>query len=608
MEEHNFYLHVNQKWLMDNPMPDDFVRYGTFEVLNEENRLKVRQCIEEALDDRVRLLNGMIKNHQERNSLGLEGLREMLNRIDKIKNVMELFLFFGVLMRNGIRNPLNVGVAPDLKDNSINELYIGTGGLGLPERDYYLEDNKEITDKYFEFIRVLSKEVNIKMREEVIFKIEKSLASDMLSKVEKRYPENRYHPMSVSNLMEKSNLDWLRLLQGLGLNIYVEDNIILSSLKGVLNLRNRLEEHDLSEWKEYMKFHLIVSMGEELTDRIEEIKYNFYQRDLSGQKKMKDLWKREQCLLDSYLGELIGREYVRKYFDESSKEKALEMVNNLRESFRRILLKVDWMEEGTREKALEKLNKFTVKIGYPDEWENWDDLVLENDSLVENCLRINQYVFEKELKEWRKEIDRKKWLMTPHTINAYYYPVYNEIVFPAAILQNPFFDKDNSDGENYGGIGAVIGHEMTHGFDDQGRKFDGDGNLNDWWSEMDKERYTKRADKIKEQYNNYYYYDVRVNGELTLGENIADIGGLKIALDGLKLKYVNEELRNEMRKAFHSWAKCWRNHIRKEELIKRLKTDPHSPGELRVNGVVINLEEYYEVFGLERPKELNSVW
>ena len=581
----DFYTSINGEWMKNNPIPEDETRWSQFNILHEKNLKRLLGLVK--LDPKMKLFFNQGMNH-DNISLILNKLEE----INGIKSINEL-LNYSFLKKIGASFPVELSVSSDFNDSSVNIIHLDSGGLGLPDRDYYFGDKVE---RYKQFISSYSSLFNLKL--EGIFEFEKLLAEYTLTTTERRDPKIQNNV--INNISE------------LFPNIYrIYQDIIKSNKVNILNTKfmslvNKLyDELSLEKWKDYYKWRLILALGNYTTVQVQQSLFDFYSKYLSGTKKMKPLWKRILSNVESKLGMMLGKLYVERYFSESSKKKVIEMVEFIKLILKK-KIKSNWMLNQTKGKALIKLNKMKTKVGYPDEWRDYSDLVLSGKGYLENNIILMIYNYEYELKRIGQPVDKKRWFMSPQTINAYYSPTNNEIVFPAGILQSPFFDINSHIAKNFGGIGSIIGHEITHGFDDQGRKFDENGDLNDWWTEQDENEYKKIQDKVEELYGSQTVEGMKLNGKLTLGENIADIGGVSISLEALS-EYLNlhpeENTKENGLSPYHlffiNYATIWRSNIRPEEAKKRVITDPHSPPKLRVNLVLSQMKMFYDVFKIK---------
>ena len=623
----NFYQYVNANWLKNNPVPEDKSYYGAFTELRDKS-----------IEDQKKMINKLIKQKNKEgtnaqkiadfyslgmdtnkiNELGIKPLQKELDAIESIKTTDNLIDGIAHLHSIGISAAYNFDAEQDLKNSEMVITWLDQGGLGLPDRDYYLEDtnrSKEIRKEYVKHIVKMFQLIGLNkdiatQNSLAIMDIETSMARASMSRLKRRNPNNLDHKMTMKELTDLTpNLNWKRYFSQIGLEKIDELNI--ASPKFISEINNMISEVSIDDWKIYLQWNLINRAANYLNSEIENEDFAFYGKVLSGQDKMKPRWERVLNSTNRAMGFAVGELYVEKYFPPESKERMLKLVMNLKEVLGERIQDLDWMEEKTKEKALEKLGKFNVKIGYPDKWRDYSKLAIENDSYVKNYLRANEFEFNRQLNKIGKPVDKDKWGMYPQTVNAYYHPLLNEIVFPAAILQPPFFYKDADDAVNYGAIGVVIGHEMTHGYDDSGRKFDSNGNLNDWWTKQDAEKFNKRTQVVVEQFNKFTVLDsFNVSGELTLGENLADYGGLTISFNAFMKTFDNKEKPGKIdgftpeQRFFLSYAKVWRNNIRDKLAQRLIKEDVHSPGKYRVNGGVANIDAWYEAFNIQPEDEL----
>jgi putative endopeptidase len=623
----NFYQYVNANWLKNNPVPEDKSYYGAFTELRDKS-----------IEDQKKMINKLIKQKNKEgtnaqkiadfyslgmdtnkiNELGIKPLQKEFDAIESIKTTDNLIDGIAHLHSIGISAAYNFDAEQDLKNSEMVITWLDQGGLGLPDRDYYLEDtdrSKEIRKEYVKHIVKMFQLIGLNkdiatQNSLAIMDIETSMARASMSRLKRRNPNNLDHKMTMKELTDFTpNLNWKRYFSQIGLEKIDELNI--ASPKFISEINNMISEVSIDDWKIYLQWNLINRAANYLNSEIENEDFTFYVKVLSGQDKMKPRWERVLNSTNRAMGFAVGELYVEKYFPPESKERMLKLVMNLKEVLGERIQDLDWMEEKTKEKALEKLGKFNVKIGYPDKWRDYSKLAIENDSYVKNYLRANEFEFNRQLNKIGKPVDKDKWGMYPQTVNAYYHPLLNEIVFPAAILQPPFFYKDADDAVNYGAIGVVIGHEMTHGYDDSGRKFDSNGNLNDWWTKQDAEKFNKRTQVVVEQFNKFTVLDsFNVSGELTLGENLADYGGLTISFNAFMKTFDNKEKLGKIdgftpeQRFFLSYAKVWRNNIRDKLAQRLIKEDVHSPGKYRVNGGVANIDAWYEAFNIQPEDEL----
>jgi putative endopeptidase len=633
----NFYEYANGAWLAANAVPASETRWGSFNILNEFTQNAVKGILEEtARTSGVQgtaeqmvgdfYASGMNTNAIE--SMGINAILPQLAKINAIKSYEDLINHLAYMQRAGLGGIFAVYVGADDKDVTKNVCNMFQSGLGLPDRDYYFKTDDrsvKIQNGYKDYIKNLMI-VSGKTPTEAeafsiaIYGMEQNLAEHSMNRVDMRDPYKLYNKMSLTDLSTKTaGFNWISFFKQL--NMGNEKEVIVAQPEFMNNAAVMLKNVNLEDWKKYLTFHTISDMAPYLSSKFENTRFDFYGKILRGQKEQKPRWKRVSAIVDGGVGMEIGKIYVKKYFTKEAKERMLVLVNNLQDVYRERIQKLEWMSPVTKAKAVEKLNTFIKKIGFPDTWRNYNGLAINKNNYVQNILNSNEFDYNYNVGKLGKPVDRKEWGMTPPTINAYYNPAYNEIVFPAGILQFPFFDFGADDAVNYGGIGAVIGHEMTHGFDDQGAQYAADGNLKDWWTEEDKAKFKVKTDAIVAQYNGYTVLDtMHVNGELTQGENIADLGGVTIAYDAFKRTKQYKEAKmidgfTPEQRFFLSWAQVWRANSTPEETASRISTDPHSPGVHRCNGPLTNFLPFYKAFGLKpgdkmykNDKERLAVW
>jgi predicted metalloendopeptidase len=614
----DFWEYVNGRWIRETPIPEDQARWGSFLILREQSRRDVREIIEglAARKDlapgstarKIRDLYHSFMDAARLNRLGLTPVRDELATIDGIADRAGLARWLARGARAGIAGPLAFGVDQDIKHPEAYIVYFSQSGLGLPDRDYYFDKGKQsavVRRAYRAYVARLWKLAGLPGPDaaaETIYQLEAQLARHQWTRVQNRDREktyNRLTPGAIEALAPA--FAWSEWWAGTGLagqkHFVVRQPSYLKGWNAVLRKR------DLAAWKCYLKFRVLNAAAPYLSDPFFAAHFEFYGRTLQGQKTPRARWKRGVSLVNSTLGELVGREYVKRHFPPAAKARMLELVENLKRALRDSIDQCAWMTAATKTEAREKLALFTTKIGYPNQWRDYSALKIRPDDLIGNLRRAHAFVYRRELNKLGKPIDRAEWFMNPQTVNAYYNPSLNEIVFPAAILQPPFFSLETDDAVNYGGIGAVIGHEMGHGFDDQGRKSDGHGLLRDWWTPRDAAQYQRRVEKLVQQYARYSPLPGQhINGRLTLGENIGDLNGLTLAwrayhksLAGKPAPPPIDGLTGDQR-FFISFAQIWRNKARPEYLAKQLKTDPHSPPRFRLLGSLANFTPFYEVY------------
>lgn len=634
----DFYNFVNGNWMKTAEIPSDRARWGSFDELRENtdmvtlNILKgllgknhVKGSDEQKIDD---LYESYI-DFDARNKAGLAPLKTYLNKIDNIKNLKDLQTYLTEVTPIGLNSLYGFYVHSHMKNSQQNAVYLTSARLGLGKAYYQKVDeaNTNTLAQYSDFINKMYAYTNDRTRDlkgPRIVQFEKDIASHLLTIEEQRDSRKRFNPYAVKDLNNLSkNIDLVKFFSDLGVKT---DSVIIGELDYFKNLDKIINQDNLPTIKQYLKFHLVDGMSSYLTKELDELSFDFYGRQLRGQQEQRDLEKRGLEFINGSVGELLGKLYVKDNFPPQAKESAEEMIDYLFKSFRVHINDLEWMSADTKVKALEKLNKFSVKIGYPDKWRDYSDLEIishkEDAALFRNVMNIREWRYNYMFDKIGKEVDRSEWAMSPQTVNAYFRPSNNEIVFPAAILQYPFYDYRADAAVNFGGIGAVIGHEISHGFDDSGALYDGDGNLIDWWTERDFELFNEAGKALAEQYSTYEPVSGNfVNGEFTLGENIGDLGGVSVAYDAL-LMYLKDKGNpgkidgfTQEQRFFISWATIWRTKSTEEALINQIKTDPHSPGYYRAFGPIINVDGFHEAFDVKEgdkmykaPKDRIKIW
>ncbi|MDE2143483.1 MAG: M13 family metallopeptidase [Elusimicrobia bacterium] len=622
--QNDFFDYVNGTWIKNFKIPADKAGYGVFDDLYDKSQTQIRAIIEEAAagksgsadDKRIAALYQSFMHEKSVEARGAKPLAAELARIDAVKTKRGLTGLFAWAGRRDIGTPVNVSVGQDSKDPSTYIVSLDQSGLGLPDRDYYFNDDARsahIRAKYVEYITkllTLAGEKDAARKAADAYAVEKALAEKQWTQVEMRDAVKTYNKVEISGLAKLApGFDWAGLLRQAKVRRQ-ETHVLVSEPSYLTGFAGILKSQSLDAWKSYMKVRALSGAANYLSKDFVDAVFDYRGKVLNGTPEMRPRWKRGVQLVDGSLGESIGRVYVQKHFPESSKKRMLELVENLRAAYAQRIQAVTWMSDATKAKALEKLRKFTPKIGYPDKWIDYSKLRVKPDDLLGNVRRVGAFEYRRMMAKLGQPVDRGEWGMTPQDINAYYNPVMNEIVFPAGILQAPFFNPAADDAVNYGAIGGIIGHEMSHGFDDQGAEYDGDGRLENWWTEADKKAFQARTAMLVKQFNSYEpIKGQHVNGELTLGENIADLGGLTIALQAYKLSLSGKEapvingFTGEQR-VFLGWAQAWRGVYRDEAMSQQMSTDPHSPNITRVNGVMRNMPEFYKAFGLKPGDEL----
>lgn len=616
----NFYEYTNGAWLKKYEIPADKSGYGTFTKLADEAEKNLRGIIEAAANSQQKeagsntqkvgdmYLSFMDSNRVE--ELGIQPIQGDLDRIAAITSKNELINEIAKINKEGVITLFETEVDQDAKKSTQYIVNFYQGGLSLPDRSYYLEDNakfNEIRGKYIEHLTKMFEMAGLENRAEKARKImnmETDIAKTHWTRVENRNRDKTYNKYALTDLdkeMGTFNLSAFVGEAGFG----SVDSVRVYQPSYFKSLSEFYDKYSLNDLKTFVTWKYLTNAAPYLSSNFVDEDFNFFRKTLSGIQQNRPRWKRAVKSVERSLGEVVGKLYVEKYFKPEAKARMVKLVDNLRAAFRERIKSLDWMSEETKEKALAKLAKFNSKIGYPDKWKDYSALEIKKDDLFGNIRRSNIVEYNREINKLGKPIDRTEWGMTPQTVNAYYNPSMNEVVFPAAILQPPFFNMEADDAVNYGGIGAVIGHELTHGFDDQGRKSDGDGNLNDWWTDQDGKKFEQRANVMVREYNGFNPIDtLHVNGKLTLGENIADLGGLTIAYYAYKNSLNGKEspvidgFTGEQR-FFLGWAQVWASKYRDDYARRLIKIDPHSPSEYRVNGIVVNMPEFYDAFGVK---------
>ena len=605
--EDDFYSHINHEWLENNKIPSEYTKWGNFHILHERNQERLKEILENnPTNDESYKLNILWKkglNEKELNSIKHTDVLKFFNDDLSVNELITSFLKYNLCYL------FDVEAYTDFKDSNRNILYFDKLSLTLPDRDYYLIEKMEDKRKsYKEYLEKFLKHYNINCNSDDIYNFEEQIAKILMSKVERRDPMKIYNLYTFDKLKEDfKNIDWTDIFDSF--EFPKNDKIIITEPKYFEYLNNYLgnpENHIII--KNYFKYRLAKYASNYCDDESYNLTFDFFGRQLMGQKEPKQRWKRVLSTIEGILGEVLSKAYIQKYFKEEEKTNCKNMIDEICKTYRDRLSNLDWMSEETKKKALEKLDKFTVKIGYPDKWTDFSNLKLSSSlTYFENMLEASRWSLEHNLEKLYKPVDKLEWHMNAHDINAYYSPTNNEIVFPAGILQEPFYSINQSISENLGGIGAVIGHEMTHGFDDKGRLYDSNGNLNDWWTKEDEMKFKDRSNKLEELFNSYEYFGIPVNGKLTMGENIADLGGLTFSLKTIDRIYNSsskKDLIEERKKLFVQWAKIWRCNITDDTLKNQLLTDPHSPTQLRVNAILRNLDEFYEIFNIKESDKM----
>jgi len=618
----NFYMYANGNWKKNNPLPEDKSRYGSFDVLREKARTDVKNLLAEVVKgthkdgtsaQKIADLYNIGMDTARLEKEGISAIVPELERIDKIKSSKDVCEQIGHMHHMPIGTVFGLGGGADQKNSDIVTAYMGQGGIGLPDREYYLSKDarmQEIRKAYVEHIAKMftlcgvdAKEAAAKAKN--VMALETKFAKVSMKREDRRDPYKTYNPKSfkeVSKLL--SNLDFDKYLNTIGLKYRGE--FVVAQPDFFVAINKMLKTEKINVWKDYFKWNLINSSANYLNKALVDQDFDFYQKTLSGKPVMEPRWKTITSTVSGSLGEEVGKLYVAKHFPPRAKERMVTLVKNIKNGLATRIDKLDWMSAETKVKAHEKLAKMNFKIGYPDKWKDYSALKIDkNISFIENMRRVGQFHEKENFDEIGGPVDKAKWFMTPQTVNAYYAPSMNEMAFPAAILQAPFFYLDADDAVNYGAIGVVIGHEMTHGFDDKGRLFDKDGNLNEWWTKEDAKKFKERSQVLVNRFNNFVVKDdLHANGKLSLGENIADLGGLNISWTAINNVW-NGNIPTEkidgytaQQRFFLAYARVWAQNIRDKEQIRLTKDDVHSLGRFRVLGPLPNIQAWYDAFSI----------
>ena len=631
----DLYRFVGGGWLARTEIPADRSNYGSFIILDDQAQEEVRNLIVAASQQPNRAPGSDAQkagdyylsymNTDRVESLGLTPLKAELARIDAIATPRDVARYIGHSQRLGVGHPFRWVSTPDNKNSSVYIGALAQSGLTMPDRDYYLNPDEKYAQfrakfaLYVEQLLARAGERDAKSAATRIAALETRVANYQWTKVQNRDPVKTYNPMSLPEYQKLAQgFDWLSFFEGLGAPVQKLDIAQPSYITGVGQL---VKTVPVSDWRLYFKFQLLDDYAPLLSAQFADLEFDFHSRTLNGVKEPLPRWRRAVDSMDDNMGELVGRMFVEAHFPPEAKRRMLELVGNLLQSFDTSIDGLEWMSDATRVEAKKKLAKITVKIGYPDKWRDYSALSVKADDLVGNVMRAQEFERKRHIARSGGPVDKGEWLMTPQTVNAYYNSATNEITFPAAILRPPFFDMNADDAVNYGGIGSVIGHEISHGFDDSGRQFDGDGNLRDWWTQADGDNFKKRAGDLVKQFAGYSVLDNRhLNGELTLGENIGDLSGMAVAFKAYHLSLAGKTAPEidgftGDQRFFLGWAQVWRRKYRDEELLKRLLTDPHSPSEFRTNGPTSNIDAFYDAFGVKptdrmyrAPNERVKLW
>jgi putative endopeptidase len=638
----DFFRYVNGAWFDKTEIPADRTRWGSFDELRQNTDKDALAILKDAaskkLDpksDQAKAVN-VYKTYMDtisRNKLGIQPIKPILAKIDAIKSIADLNKLIIEMQPQGGLGFYGIGVGPDAKNSNKNVVNIGLGSLGLPDRDYYVSqdaDSKEKREKYVahvaRMLQFIGDKPEIASANAIkVLAIETAMATPRLDRVERRDRRKTYNPMLVADLQKLTpSVNWDNYIKGVGISKL--DSVIVSQPKYMTALETIFKENKIDEWKAYLRWSLLNKSSDVLTTELEKANWDFYSKTLQGAKAQRPREERALQVVNGTVGEALGKLYVEQKFPAEAKEKARKMIDNIFLAFENRINNLPWMTPETRKGAINKLRKSVVKIGYPDKWKDYSKLEIksieEGGNYYDNMKSVSKWGFQNNIDDLQKPVDKTRWGMSPQTVNAYYNPSYNEIVFPAAILQPPFYDYKADEAVNYGGIGAVIGHEISHGFDDSGSRYNADGNLINWWTEDDLKQFTGLGGALAAQYSALEPLPgTFVDGKFTLGENIGDLGGINAAYDGLQIHlkqngnpglihgYTPEQ------RLFISWATIWRSKMRDEAIKNQVKTDPHSPGQYRAYVPLVNVDEFYKAFEIKetdklfvKPEDRVKIW
>jgi len=634
----DFYQYASGTWVKNNPIPAKETRWGTFNELRDFNINAVKTLVEDAVADqsapegsvkrRVGDFFAAAMDSVTIEKLGYTPIKPDLEKIKQIKDIQGILNQVASLRSNGLAAGMfGLSVGQDRKNVNKNMVNLGQGGTTLPDRDYYLKDDdrsKKIRAAYNTYMVTLftltgSSPAEAQQKASAVLKIEKTLAEAQMSRVDLRDPYKIYNKFTVTEFNKTTpNINWSAYLTKF--KIQGQDTVLVSSPKFFVTLNGLLKSVPVTDWKTYLEWNILKGAAPNLSSAFVKANFAFTQAQ-TGQKVQTPRWQRMSSLTDGTIGELLGQLYVAKYFKPEAKERMNQMIVNLRKAFEIRINGLEWMSAETKQKALAKLHAFTPKVGYPEKWKNYEGLTINRDTYFQNLRNASIWSYNDMISQLGKPVDRKRFGMTPPTVNAYYSATLNEIVFPAGILQFPFFDPDADDAMNYGGIGAVIGHEMSHGFDDSGSQYDGSGNLKNWWTTEDKAKFDAKTKALGEQFDAYTVLDtIHVIGKLTMGENIGDLGGLNAAYTAFKMTKQgqgNEKIDGLTpdQRFFLAWAQVWRGNILPESAAQLIKTDPHSPGQYRTIGAPVNMDAWYKAFDVKpgdklykKPEDRIRMW
>ncbi len=636
----DFFRYVNGTWLDENPIPEDETNWGSFGALRKKTNEDVLNILKEAMDDpsieagsdqaKAVYLFKSIMDTVARDAAGIDPLLPYLEKIDAIEDIEGLQNYLTEMQSKGSSDFFGFSVSSDPNDSNKNVAYLGASGLGLPDKDYYLNDDEDSKDKREKYVAHVTRmlqflgdtEVEANEHAQRILAFETKLAKDRMDRAERRDARKRNNPRSIEQLQSMvPQINWANYFEGIGAKEI--DTIIITELKYTESLKAIFAENQVNDWKSFLRWSAFNGATGLLTMEIEKANWDFYAKTMSGAEKQKPLDERALGTVNGVLGEALGKLYVEKMFPAEAKKTAEEMIAKVVQAYDTRIKALPWMTEDTKVKALEKLHKINIKIGYPDVWKDYSDLEVKEDAtFFDNRMAASQWNYNRTIEKLSKPVDKTEWFMPPQIVNAYYSPTFNEIVFPAAILQPPFYDYKADPAVNFGGIGAVIGHEISHGFDDSGARYDAEGNLNNWWTEEDLTAFEALGEGLANQYSAIEVLPGQfINGKLSLGENIGDLGGTNAALDGLRLHLAEHgdpgliDGFTQEQRFFLSWATIWRIQYREEAMMRQLKLGPHSPGNYRAWVPIRNLDAFHEAFATKEgdamylaPEDRIKIW
>ncbi len=618
--QQDFYNYVNGTWLKNNPIPPDQAEWGSFDILYYNVLDQLKTILQDAssqkaepgsLEQKLGDYYAVALDSNKATKEGIHPLDGELAKIDAIKDMHTFWSETARLMKMGPDIMFSFDIEPDQKISTKEAATFAQGGMSLPNKNYYLDSSsamQTIRTKYMDYLKNIFMQMHETPEQATndaakVMKIETALANGSMTPIEERDVHATYNKMTYAAFTSTApSVDWKTLFDSVDLHNI--DTVIVNMPKFFTNLEGVIKSTPVDDWKIYLKYHLVSHLATHMGDTLARISFNFWNRTFGGAQKMEPMWKRAISSTSGSLGELLGQLYVKKYFSPEAKQKVYDMVQHLIAAYKERINTLDWMDAATKKAAIDKLDKVTLKLCYPDKWRDYSKLQLNRDSWVANSIRVNEFEVAYNISKYGKPVDKTEWGMSPQTVNAYYNPTNNEIVFPAAILQPPFFDPNRDIPMNYGGIGAVIGHEMTHGFDDQGSQYDAAGNMVKWWTLKDSVNYFKHLGVLIKQFDNYVIDSVHVQGALTIGENTADLGGITIAYYALQneMKEHPEEVKDGFtpeQRFFISFAQVWRGNERPESVKSQIQNDPHSPNMFRANGPPSDLKEFYTAFNVK---------